>query len=213
LLKKYVVHTLGFLLVAFGVVGVIYAGLGAAPVDAFNYFVYTLSPLSLGTVAILTGVAVAAIAFYFNRDKNMIFSVLIIFLLGVFIDGWKLIYDLLPIDLFDSYFISIPFALMSIVLISFGTSLTITTGLPCSPYERLMLVIDSRIHSIKYAKMIIEGTFLVLAIIIGILTKQLFDQVNIVTIMLTLMNGPLVGIFTNIINLKKEKKGVIVYAA
>jgi len=212
LFKKYIVHIFGFFLVAFGVVGVIYAGRGAAPVDAFNYFVWTLTPLSLGTIAVITGLTVALIAFMFDQNKSMILSILFLFSIGIFIDGWKLVYELLPLGTFDSDFVSYPFALFCIVIIAMGTSITITTGLPSSPFERLMLVLDRKVHSIQYSKMIIEGTFFLLAIILGLITKLLFEQVNVVTILLTLLNGPLVGLFSSIIMKEKNKKGVNTYA-
>ena len=212
LFKKYIVHIFGFFLVAFGVVGVIYAGRGAAPVDAFNYFVWTLTPLSLGTIAVITGLTVALIAFMFDQNKSMILSILFLFSIGIFIDGWKLVYELLPLGTFDSDFVSYPFALFCIVIIAMGTSITITTGLPSSPFERLMLVLDRKVHSIQYSKMIIEGMFFLLAIILGLITNLLFEQVNVVTILLTLLNGPLVGLFSSIIMKEKNKKGVNIYA-
>ena len=212
LFKKYIVHIFGFFLVAFGVVGVIYAGRGAAPVDAFNYFVWTLTPLSLGTIAVITGLTVALIAFMFDQNKSMILSILFLFSIGIFIDGWKLVYELLPLGTFDSDFVSYPFALFCIVIIAMGTSITNTTGLPSSPFERLMLVLDRKVHSIQYSKMIIEGMFFLLAIILGLITNLLFEQVNVVTILLTLLNGPLVGLFSSIIMKEKNKKGVNIYA-
>ena len=212
LFKKVMVHIFGFFLVAFGVVGVIYAGRGAAPVDAFNYFIWTLTPLSLGTIAVMTGLSVALLAYVFDQNKNMILSILFLFSIGIFIDLWKLGYDLLPLGTFDSDWFSYPFALFCIVVIAIGTSITITTGLPSSPFERLMMVLDRKVHSIKYSKMIIEVTFFMLAIILGLLTNLLFEQVNVVTILLTLLNGPLVGLFTGIIMKEKNKKGVNIYA-
>lgn len=212
LFKKYVVHIFGFFLVAFGVVGVIFAGRGAAPVDAFNYFVWTLTPLSLGTIAVITGLSVALLAFVFDQNRNMIWSIFFLFSIGVFIDLWKLIYDLLPLNTFDSDLISYPFALFCIVVIALGTSLTLTTGLPSSPFERLMMVLNRKVHSIKYSKMIIEGVFFLLAIILGLMTNLLFEQVNVVTVLLTLLNGPLVGLFSGLMMKEKIKKGVNIYA-
>lgn len=212
LFKKYVVHIFGFFLVAFGVVGVIFAGRGAAPVDAFNYFVWTLTPLSLGSIAVITGLSVALLAFVFDQNRNMIWSIFFLFSIGVFIDFWKLIYDLLPQNTFDSDLISYPFALFCIVVIALGTSLTLSTGLPSSPFERLMMVLNRKVHSIKYSKMIIEGVFFLLAIILGLMTNLLFEQVNVVTVLLTLLNGPLVGLFSGLMIKEKNKKGVNIYA-
>jgi uncharacterized membrane protein YczE len=49
----------GFFLISFGIVGIIMSKLGAAPIDAFNYFMYVLTPLSLGTWAVISGLVVS----------------------------------------------------------------------------------------------------------------------------------------------------------
>jgi len=211
LLKKYIVHISGFVIISLGIVGVIFSRLGATPVDAFNYFIYTLTPFSLGTIVIFTGLFVALLAFIFNPTKDIILSISFIFLVGVLIDGWKLLFELVPIAFYDELFIRIIMASLSLILIAFGVAVTITTGIVTSPYEKLMMVLNKKINSLQFSKMIIEGTFLILAIIMGIYTKQLFDQVNVFTVLLVFVNGPLIGIFARMIN-KNVKKGEIGYA-
>jgi uncharacterized membrane protein YczE len=190
-----VIHISGFMLVSLGIVGIIYAGLGASPIDAFNYFMYVITPLSLGTMAILTGLIVAMVGFIFDRKKDIILSISFLFLVGIFIDLWKLIFDLIPETVLSSIYVQIPLSIISLIVIAIGTAITITTGLSVSPYERLMHVIDRKIHSIRYSKMIIEGTFFIIAITLGIFTKLLWTQVNIMTLMMVLFNGPLVQYF------------------
>lgn len=193
-------------MVALGVVGIIFARLGASPVDAFNYFMYVITPLSLGTIAILTGLMVALIGFIFNRNKDILLSISFLFIVGMFIDIWKYLFELLPESLFTNLWIQISLSLISLFIIAFGTALTITTGLSVSPYERLMMVIDKKIHSIRYSKMIVEGTFFLLAITLGIMTKLIWTQVNIMTLMMVLFNGPLVQYFQQKILIKKGKE-------
>ena len=53
--------------------------------------------------------------------------------------------------------------------------------------------------------MMIEGTFLIFAVMMGIYTKQLWDQVFVMTIVIALVNGPLTHIFVNIIKKRKKK--------
>jgi uncharacterized membrane protein YczE len=124
----------------------------------------------------------------------------------MFIDIWKYLFELLPEALFTNLWIQISLSLISLFIIAFGTALTITTGLSVSPYERLMMVIDKKIHSIRYSKMIVEGTFFLLAITLGIMTKLIWTQVNIMTLMMVLFNGPLVQYFQQKILIKKGKE-------
>lgn len=198
-------------MVSLGVVGIIFARLGASPIDAFNYFMYVITPLSLGTMAILTGLVVALIGFIFDRKKDILLSISFLFLVGIFIDFWKYLFELIPQSLFENIWIQIPLSFISLVVIAIGTAMTITTGLSVSPYERLMNVIDRKIHSIRYSKMIIEGTFFLIAIILGIITKLIWTQVNIMTLMMVLLNGPLVQYFQQKI-LNQKRKEVLIHA-
>lgn len=209
MLKKIIIQLLGFFIVGFGIVGIIYSKLGAAPIDAFNYFVYTITPLSLGTLTVMSGVIVALICFIVERKWSIIFSVLFLFTVGVFVDGWKFIFDLLPASYLNELWVRIPLALLSLLLITFGVALTISTGLTMAPYEQLMLIIDRKVHNLGLSKMMIEGTFLLMAIALGIYTKQLWDQVFVMTIVITLVNGPLSHQFLKMI--KKNQKGEMMH--
>ena len=208
MLKKYVIHILGFVTISLGIVGVIFSRLGATPVDAFNYFIYTLTPLSLGTIVIFTGLVVALLAFIFEPTKDILMSISFIFLVGILIDGWKFLFEMIPLEFYNGLMVRIGMASLSLILIAFGVAVTITTGLVTSPYEKLMLVLNKKINSVQYSKMIIEGTFLLLAIILGIWTNQLFDQINVFTVLLVFVNGPLIGMFARMIN-KNVKKGEV----
>ena len=209
MLKKISIQLLGFFIVAFGIVGIIYSRLGAAPIDAFNYFVYTITPLSLGTLTVMSGVMVAVICFIVERKWSIVFSVLFLFTVGVFVDAWKYVFDLVPSIWFSELYIRIPLALLSLLLITFGVALTISTGLTMAPYEQLMLIIDRKVHNLGLSKMMIEGTFLLMAIALGIYTKQLWDQVFVMTIVITLVNGPLSHQFVKLI--RKNQKGEMMH--
>lgn len=203
MLKKIVIQILAFFFIAFGIVGIIFSRLGAAPIDAFNYFVYTITPISLGTMTVLTGVLVAVICYVIDRKWQMIFSILFLFTVGVFVDAWKWVYELLPAGFYELYSVRIPLALISLFIITFGVGVTISTGLTMAPFEQLMLIIDRKIHNLGLSKMLIEGTFLMAAIALGIYTRQLWDQVFIMTIVITLINGPLSHFFAKQIMKRK----------
>jgi len=205
-------HISGFMIVALGIVGIINARLGASPIDAFNWFVYMITPLSLGTMTVITGLTVSLIAFVFGKKSwDMLISIGLLFSVGIFIDLWKYLFELLPETWFHSMIVRIPMATISIVIISIGTSLTITSGLAMSPFERLMMILSKVVGSPGKAKMVIEGTFLILAIIIGYLTNRLFEQIHVFSLLMVLLNGPLVGLFVQKIHTIQKNKGVMIY--
>lgn len=208
MLKKIFIQILAFFVIAFGIVGIIFSRLGAAPIDAFNYFVFTITPLSLGTMTVLTGILVAVICYVIDRKWQMIFSVLFLFTVGIFVDMWKWVYEMMPSGFYDSLMVRIPLAAISLLIITFGVGVTISTGLTMAPFEQLMLIIDRKVHNLGLSKMMIEGTFLIAAIILGIYTKQLWDQVFVMTIVITLINGPMSHYFAKKI---MKRKGEIIH--
>jgi len=204
LIKKYIYQTFGFMIITFGIVGVIFSKLGAAPIDAFNYFLYRLTPLSLGTIAVITGLLISLFAYLIDRNKDMIISVIFLFIIGVFIDIWKYLYELLPNNILESYYFRVPLAIMSLFIISYGVAITITSGLPSSPFERLLLGIDKKIKNLKLSKILIEGSFFLLAIVFGLIAKELFEQVHLYTVVIVFSIGPLIEYFVKKINIRKE---------
>ncbi|MDO9629566.1 MAG: hypothetical protein Q7I99_06670 [Acholeplasmataceae bacterium] len=209
--KKVFYHVIGFVLVAFGIVGIIFSRLGASPIDAFNYFLYTLTPLSLGTVAVLLGLTVSLVCFLIEKKKDMIYSVIFLFIIGILIDSWKFLFEFIPADVLISFYFRIPLAIFSLFVVCFGVAITMTTGLPSLPFERLLYIINKKVKSIKWTKIMIEGTFFIFAVILGTITNQLFEQVHVFTVVLVMFTGPLISMFIDIIN-KKRIKGEITYA-
>ncbi len=210
--KKLTIHMSGFIIISIGIVGIIMSRLGAAPIDAFNYFVYLLTPLSLGTIAILTGLFAALLAFMIEKKKDIWISIVFLFLIGAMIDLWKYLFEMLPTELLDSFYFRIPLAVLSLIVVSYGVSLTIISGLPSSPFERLLLALTKYTKNLTLTKIAIEGTFLIFAIILGVISGHLFEQVHIYTVVLTFTIGPLVSYFIRLSTHKKTKKGEMIYA-
>jgi uncharacterized membrane protein YczE len=211
--KKIILHTLGFIIIALGISNILTSKLGASPVDAFNYFLHKIissfiPSLTLGTIIIFTGLLVTLLAFIFNKNNNMIISAMFLFVVGIFVDMWMFLFGYVPDQVLSLIVIRIFLAVSGMLLCSFGVAITILTGLPASPYERLMLVIHEKINNLAVSKVIVEGSFFLLAVSLGLLTQSLLEQVNVFTIVMTFSIGPLVLLFSNMIK-KKYFKGEI----
>jgi uncharacterized membrane protein YczE len=118
------------------------------------------------------------------------------------------LFGYVPNQVLSLIVIRIFLAVSGMLLCSFGVAITILTGLPASPYERLMLVIHEKINNLAVSKVIVEGSFFLLAVSLGLLTQSLLEQVNVFTIVMTFSIGPLVLLFSNMIK-KKYFKGEI----
>ena len=217
LLFRVVLHTLGFIIIALGIASILNSNLGASPIDAFNYFLQKIVVefipwATIGRVIIFTGLFVTALTYILNRKMDMLISGIFLFVVGIFVDEWNQVFTLIPAEITSLLIIRILMASMGMLLCAFGVSITILTGLPASPYERLMLVIYSKIKVLSLSKIIVEGSFFVIAVILGLLTRSLFEQVHVFTVIMTFMMGILVGMFTQILK-KIYKKGDLKYEA
>lgn len=208
---KYFKHTLGFVLVALGIVGIIHAKLGASPLDAFNVFLYTLLnehqvPVTLGTVIFVIGTIVTLFTFLLTKDKSLVISFVFLLFLSVIVDGWNYLFAFIPESIISHIAFRIADAAIAYAILCFGVALTLSTGLPASPYEKLMLHIDKSINNISISKIFIDGTFFIAAIILGWITGHLFEQVFIMTIIIAFFTGIVVKYFLMIIQKKKKRE-------
>ncbi len=205
---RVLMHITGFAIIAFGIVGIIVSKVGATPIDAFNYFVYVLTPdvITLGTVTVATGLVVSLVVYLIDRNPSILASIAFLFVVGIFVDVWKVAYDGLPATWFVSLWVRIPWALACLVIVSFGAALTLSSGLPPSPFECLMLIIDRKVKNLQRSKMMIEGTFFMLAILLGLISQRLFEQVNVYTLVLVLTIGRMIAYFVRRIEHVQEKR-------
>ncbi|QWB95286.1 hypothetical protein KHQ89_04775 [Mycoplasmatota bacterium] len=207
-------HIIGFIILSLGIVLVIAAELGAGSMDAFNFYVNALlsehvSWLTLGRVAILNGVFVIILGFILSRDKKIFISFLWIFITGMFIDFWTLIVGYIPDAFYATLIMKFVFAASGVAIIGFGVALTLDSGYPPSPFEYLLVILDKKINNIAITKIFIDVTYLILAIVLGYLYNDIFEQIGLFTIVLTFFTGVLVKHFSNQIDKYKSKKGVI----
>lgn len=211
-MKKYIIHIIGIGILTLGIAGIITVELGASPVDAFNVFMYNLinsditnPKITLGTVSITTGVLIALHNFIKKPEKEVIVSLTFLLFIGFFIDTWKYMFGLIPHEIIFNMFIRILVSILSLNFLAIGTATSITSGVPAGPYEKLLLIVNEKFNNVNLSKTIIEGFFFVLALITGLIANMLFKQVNIMTIIIIVLTGPLTSIYVNIIkNIKKD---------
>ncbi|MFA6800507.1 MAG: hypothetical protein WCR19_00205 [Acholeplasmataceae bacterium] len=207
-------HILGFLIISIGIVFVINAKLGAGSLDAFNYYLTELlgkysNFITLGRISILNGTLVMFLAYMIKKDKKIFISFIFLFLVGNFIDISQWAFSFVSVTLYDALIERFILASLGTIIISFGVSMTILTGYQPSPFEALLLVLDEKIHNISLTKILIDGTYLIGAFILGFIYKDVFEQIGIFTIVLTFLTGILVNHFTKKIYKFKTRKVVV----
>ena len=165
-----------------GIAVIIDADLGAAPWDVFHTGVSDLTGLPVGTVIILTGLAL--LVFWIPlRETPGLGTLLNAVEIGLVVD---LVLPLVP----EPQLIGARFVMMlsGIVVIAIGSGLYIGSGLGPGPRDGLMTGLARRGISIRTARTAVELTALTFGVMLG-------GAIGIGTAMFALTIGPLVQLF------------------
>lgn len=214
--KRIIVHVLGFIILALGIAALITSRLGSSPADAYHYFLSEITPLSIGMFAILTSFTLAFIAFIIERNKDIIIGFLFSVILGSFIDIWlDYLFKLIDQSFLDLILVRIILAVVALILIALGTAMTLITNLPTSPYDRMMVILNKKTNNISLSKLILESTFMVLALSVGFIATKLnpsvkiWDQIFIFSFLLMIFIGPIIQLFVHLFNKFKRKEELL----
>jgi uncharacterized membrane protein YczE len=138
-MKKFFIRLLnvvfGLFLYALGIVTTIKANIGYAPWDVFHVGLSTQIGLSIGTVSIVTGLALVIIVALMG-EKMGLGTILNMILIGVFID---VIYDLIPMS--GNMVIGVIMLIAGLFIISTGSYFYIKSGFGAGPRDSLMVAL------------------------------------------------------------------------
>lgn len=234
LLKKSVLQVVGLLILTFGISGIVASYAGASPFDALVFYAAAISHkltgwgfMDQGNWTIISNVLIFLFLYLVTKNWKLIFSVIVVIVMGIFINMWLGIFGsifgqganaIIALDKSSLSFLNIlysfSFAGASIVFMAFGASILIFNKLFVSPYDELSLFLQKSIGKYSIAKMILDGSSFVIALILAIIfsfmdktsiLKTVTDQIFIFSIAVVLLLGPLISLFLKIF----ERKGVL----
>lgn len=160
---QWMLFAVGTALIAAGIgAGVLGSGLGAGPADALFAGAAGISPLSVGTWAIVISIGLMVFARALGQPV-LIGTVFFVFGFGVLVDVALL---LAP----ETTTLTAQGAqwLLGAVLVAVGAGLTIASGVGASAYDTATVAIASKIGGrLGIARLIIDGVALVIAVVIG----------------------------------------------
>lgn len=209
---KILEHIFGFILISLGIVFVLEAKLGAGPMDAFNYYLSEIISknhpfFTVGRIAIFNGLFAVILSFILSKDYKVLISFIFIFIVGNFIDIWIYFFDFIPDAWFISFSSRLLLASIGVLILGIGVAFTVNTGYPPSPFESLLLVLDRKINNISITKVIIDGSYLIVALILGYIYGHILEQIGIFTVILTLFTGVIVKYFSkHILRIKSKMR-------
>jgi uncharacterized membrane protein YczE len=182
LFQRLVRCVFGLALFGLGISLILQADLGAAPWDVFHTGVSELTGIPVGTVIIITGVALLVLWIPL-REQPGIGTILNAIEIGVVVD---LTLPLIPEP--DLLAVRVPMMLSGVVIIAIGSGLYIGSGLGPGPRDGLMTGLARRGLSIRVARTGIELFVLAVGIALG-------GSIGIGTAVFAIAIGPLVHVF------------------
>lgn len=137
----------------------------------------------------------------FARNKINVGSIINLLLTGTFCDIFMHIFGTFNM-LNPNLFLRIIYGILGLIIISFGIALYGGANLGIAPYDSLPLIVNKYCPKLKYkyARMLIDLSCTVVALIIGVIILKRNDIININTILTFIVMGPLISIFSKLIN-------------
>lgn len=154
--------------------------LGNPPWDTFHQGVAMQIGLGIGTVIIITGVALLILFWIPLRQKPGLGTILNALEIGLVAN---LALDAIPVV--ESMALRIAMLIGGIVMVAFGSALYIGSGLGPGPRDGIMTGLAARGVKVRVARTLIEVTVLVIGWLLG-------GQVGVGTVLFALAIGPLV---------------------
>lgn len=154
--------------------------LGNPPWDTFHQGVAMKSDLAIGTVIILTGVALLIFVWVPLRQKPGLGTILNALEIGLVAN---LVLDVIP--KVDAMIVRIVMMIGGIVIVAFGSALYIGSGLGPGPRDGIMTGLAARGIQLRVARTSIEVFVLIVGFLLG-------GQVGVGTVLFAVAIGPLV---------------------
>jgi|GEM_PF-2526859 len=192
--KRIIEYVSGILIICYAVACIINARIGVTAADAINTNVSYLTPLSIGQSIGIMSVTFVVISFLFNRKIWTFVSLIFAVILTPGIDFFY--YQILEVHYPTELWFRILNFGIGVLLINFGSALTIHSRLPMTPYDQLtMTLVEVTKKPLIAIRLTMEALFLIIGAILGILSGHLFETVSIGTILFGLTGGPLIRFY------------------
>lgn len=198
--KRIIIHVLGLMGIAIGVVLMIKANLGLFPMDAMAKYLVDLIPwnfMTIGVASFMINTTLMVICVGATRNLKYILSMINVFIFSGMLEVFSRLFGLLPDQL--HLLINILLAFIGFLTIAVGTNFVVYSQLIVAPVELTMILIHQHlVKQIGLAKLILELCLLIGAILLAIIARNFsylgwFTAIAILTLspMIQLLHKPI----------------------
>lgn len=211
---------IGMLFYSFGVAGIVFSSLGASPIDAATYYANELIPVFNDLIPNMSGQGVWLIVFniliaigllIFSKRYNIWINILVsiaiglLFNLGLF--SYAKLFNITGImNENQSIFLRLLVSFVGINMMSFGIGYLAYNRLFGTPFDELTIEVEKTVKKYYLSKIIMDGSFLLIAFLLGIIYKDVFKQIGLFTVVVLIGLGPLINMYINLLTKINKKE-------
>jgi len=190
-------YIFGSLAIAFGVVWIIRSDLGTSPWDTLYVAIGTVTPLTVGTAAIVVTLIITAFIILVRRKLRYFFMAVPIILVGVFID----LFNLVVFSGFEPEgTMRLAVFLVGLLIIPMGGALLVLSRYPAGVLEELMLLLMKlfKTKNLIRVRLFMEATPALLGVLLTGVFKGHIGSLYFGTVVLVLLAGPLFRLYLSL---------------
>lgn len=184
-------YTFGIIIMTLGIALTIQSSLGTSPFDALLVGLHRTFGLTIGSWEIVVGFSMIVFNAVAERRRPELLALATSLLTGIGIDFWVFtIEDSIHPDLFFPQFSCV---MIGMVIAGFGIALNLQADFAPNPFDRMMLVVKKLTGwNVSVSRALISIVLVILAAFFG-------GAIGIGTLLITLMSGPIIHVFMNVI--------------
>lgn len=198
----------GMLFYSFGVSAIVFSGLGASPIDAATYYINQIIPVFDNLIPNFTGqgiwliifnMIIALVLFIIFRKKSLWINVLVSIAIGILFTLGMFTYGILFSSIVGNIYLMILIAFVGINFMAFGIAYLASKSLYGTPFDELAIKLEETVKKYYLSKIILDGSFLLIAFILGLIYRNVFEQIDFFTVIVLAFLGPFINMYINII--------------
>lgn len=204
-MKKYLLFSLGIILVAMGIALNIKSTLGSSPIDTLVFNLASVSHMDSSLSMIIVNCAMILLYFILSPNRKVIFLIIAALLLSLFLHIFQSYVFLFTTN---NIIYQILIFILAINLISLGVALEIKSNVSTTALEGIILFINNKLPRLSFGliRTIVEFIIIIVSATISLIFNHNFGEVGIATMIMLLTCGFLTDFYLYLLKVRKNEK-------
>lgn len=204
-MKKYLLFSLGIILVAMGIALNIKSTLGSSPIDTLVFNLASVSHMDSSLSMIIVNCAMILLYFILSPNRKVIFLIIAALLLSLFLHIFQSYVFLFTTN---NIIYQILIFILAINLISLGVALEIKSNVSTTALEGIILFINNKLPRLSFGliRTIVELIIIIISATISLIFNHNLGEVGIATMIMLLTCGFLTDFYLYLLKVRKNEK-------